>query len=138
MYEAPRNALEETLANIWQGVLGVSAIGITDNFFELGGDSIKAIQISARLHAHHLKMEIKDLFQHPTIGKLSSCLRPVGRTIDQGLVEGEVELTPIQRWFFEQTSRTGRTVKKTGSYAVVFESELTYAELNDGESLREC
>ncbi|RIE04951.1 hypothetical protein D3H35_03170 [Cohnella faecalis] len=102
VYEAPRNALEETLANIWQGVLGVSAIGIADNFFELGGDSIKAIQISARLHAHHLKMEIKDLFQHPTIGELSSCLRPVGRTIDQGLVEGEVELTPIQRWFFEQ------------------------------------
>ncbi|MEM6404115.1 MAG: SDR family NAD(P)-dependent oxidoreductase, partial [Cyanobacteria bacterium P01_D01_bin.116] len=38
-YIAPRNEIEQKLANIWQDVLGIEKIGIYDNFFELGGDS---------------------------------------------------------------------------------------------------
>ncbi|MEW9713024.1 AMP-binding protein, partial [Paenibacillus sp. SI92] len=48
-YVAPRTTVEQTLAIIWQAVLGVRSVGIWDNFFELGGDSIKALQVSSRL-----------------------------------------------------------------------------------------
>jgi NAD(P)-dependent dehydrogenase (short-subunit alcohol dehydrogenase family) len=44
-YVAPRNEVEQKLAEIWQELLGIELVGIHDNFFELGGDSIVSTQI---------------------------------------------------------------------------------------------
>ncbi|MCY9369690.1 lichenysin non-ribosomal peptide synthetase LicA [Bacillus haynesii] len=102
-YKAPRTETEQLLADIWQEVLGIDRIGISDNFFALGGDSIKGIQMASRLQQHGWKLEMKDLFQHPTIGELCVYVQTADdQTIDQDPVEGEVTLTPIQRWFFER------------------------------------
>ncbi|MCY7848243.1 lichenysin non-ribosomal peptide synthetase LicA [Bacillus haynesii] len=102
-YNAPRTETEQLLADIWQEVLGLDRIGITDNFFALGGDSIKGIQMASRLQQYGWKLEMKDLFQHPTIGELCVYVQTADdQTIDQDPVEGEVTLTPIQRWFFER------------------------------------
>ncbi|CAH1202642.1 Plipastatin synthase subunit B [Paenibacillus plantiphilus] len=101
-YSAPQSVREELLAQIWQGVLGAPQVGLADNFFALGGDSIKAIQVAARLNAHGLKLEMKELFQYPTVGELAPRLTSVLRSIDQSAVEGEAALTPIQQWFFGQ------------------------------------
>ncbi|MEC0696474.1 surfactin non-ribosomal peptide synthetase SrfAA [Bacillus atrophaeus] len=102
-YKAPATEMEELLAAIWQDVLGIPDIGISDNFFTLGGDSIKGIQMASRLNQHGLKLEMKDLFQHPTIEELVSYVeRTEGKEADQGPVEGEAMLTPIQRWFFDR------------------------------------
>ncbi|MEC0470062.1 amino acid adenylation domain-containing protein, partial [Bacillus subtilis] len=102
-YKAPTTDMEELLAGIWQDVLGMSEVGVTDNFFSLGGDSIKGIQMASRLNQHGWKLEMKDLFQHPTIEELTQYVeRAEGKQADQGPVEGEVILTPIQRWFFEK------------------------------------
>ncbi|NEU28318.1 non-ribosomal peptide synthetase, partial [Paenibacillus polymyxa] len=103
-YVAPRTALEQTLASIWQGVLGAKSVGILDNFFDLGGDSIKAIQVSSRLLQAGYKLDMKDLFQYPSISLLSGHVHNVSRTADQGEVSGNVKLTPIQQWFFELSS----------------------------------
>ncbi|MGU9503872.1 lichenysin non-ribosomal peptide synthetase LicA [Bacillus paralicheniformis] len=102
-YKAPLTETEQLLADIWQEVLGIDRIGITDNFFALGGDSIKGIQMASRLQQHGWKLEMKDLFQHSTIGELSAYVQAADdQPIDQNPVEGEVTLTPIQRWFFER------------------------------------
>ncbi|WP_415839699.1 condensation domain-containing protein, partial [Paenibacillus tarimensis] len=101
-YAPPRNPVEEALTAIWQDVLGAARVGINDDFFELGGDSIKAIQVSARLHTYGYSMEMKDLFRCPTISGLSEWVTVQVKQIDQGIVEGEVPLAPVQRWFFEQ------------------------------------
>ncbi|MGF9913674.1 amino acid adenylation domain-containing protein, partial [Paenibacillus ehimensis] len=101
-YVAPRNAIEQALASVWQAVLGVKTVGIMDNFFDLGGDSIKSIQISSRLFQAGYKLEMKDLFQFPTIAGLSGIVHPVSRIADQGEAAGGVKLTPIQHWFFAQ------------------------------------
>src|SRR3982074_2385622 len=47
-YEAPRDEVEEGLAEVWGEVLRVERVGVRDNFFELGGDSILSIQVVAR------------------------------------------------------------------------------------------
>jgi len=73
-YQPPRNEMERLLASIWQEVLGTQTIGMYDNFFEIGGDSIKAILIASKLIAYGLKMEVKHLFQNPTIAQLHSCV----------------------------------------------------------------
>jgi amino acid adenylation domain-containing protein/non-ribosomal peptide synthase protein (TIGR01720 family) len=113
-YKAPRDREEEILAIVWSEVLAGkdykgtdparhSFISIDDNFFEIGGDSIKAIQISARLKRYGLDMKINDLFLHQSIRTLkeSGAITKIRREIPQTLVEGEVQLTPIQEWFFE-------------------------------------
>ncbi|QDX94131.1 amino acid adenylation domain-containing protein [Brevibacillus laterosporus] len=99
-YDAPRNDLEQLVTEIWQEVLGLEKIGIKDNFFELGGDSIKAIQVLTRLTTAGWKLEMKDLFQNPAIEQVIPFVTPNHRKSNQGVVEGEIELTPIQSWFF--------------------------------------
>ncbi|NJD03239.1 MAG: AMP-binding protein, partial [Ruminiclostridium sp.] len=101
-YAAPQSEIEEKMVKIWQDVLGVGRIGINDNFFDMGGDSIKAMQILTRLNKCGLSIEIRDLFQHETIGELCSYIKVMDREINQSIVEGEVELTPIQKLFFGQ------------------------------------
>ncbi|MFC0215900.1 amino acid adenylation domain-containing protein [Paenibacillus chartarius] len=101
-YVAPQSIREQLLSDIWQEVLGAAQVGAEDNFFALGGDSIKAIQVAARLAAHGLKLEMKELFQYPTVGELAPRLKAASRSIDQAPVNGEAILTPIQHWFFEQ------------------------------------
>ncbi|QUI24147.1 amino acid adenylation domain-containing protein [Vallitalea pronyensis] len=103
-YMAPRNKTEERLADIWQEVLGLEKVGIKDNFFEVGGDSIKAIQISSRLSKSGMKLEIKDMMSKPTIEDMSGFVKVHAKNeAYQGVVEGKVSLTPIQRWFFEKS-----------------------------------
>jgi amino acid adenylation domain-containing protein/non-ribosomal peptide synthase protein (TIGR01720 family) len=100
-YDIPLGEVEEKLVEKWQEVLGIQKVRARDNFFEIGGDSIKAIQISARLKEYDLKLEIKDLFLNPTIKDLAPHVKKVGRDTYQGTVTGEIPLTPIQCWFFE-------------------------------------
>lgn len=99
-YEAPGNQVEKRLVEIWQEVLGVTNIGINDNFFALGGDSIKAIQVLARLQRYNLKVDVKNLLTNPAIKQLSQYVIQSVNEIDQGAVTGQVALTPIQQWFF--------------------------------------
>ncbi|SFJ91368.1 non-ribosomal peptide synthetase [Thermoflavimicrobium dichotomicum] len=102
-YVAPTDPIQQTLAQIWQEVLGVKQVGIHDNFFDLGGDSIKAIQIAARLNQQNLKLNMRDLFMYPTIFDLTPFVQTTQIESEQGLIKGDVPLTPIQHWFFEQS-----------------------------------
>ncbi|MEB3217400.1 MAG: amino acid adenylation domain-containing protein [Nostocales cyanobacterium 94392] len=103
-FVAPRTNTEETLAVIWQDVLKLKQVSIYDNFFELGGDSIISIQIIARAHQAGLKLTPKQLFQYQTIAELATVAGTATNNLQaqQGLVTGEIPLTPIQHWFFEQ------------------------------------
>jgi len=68
---APRTPTEAALAEIWAGVLGMSAVGVEDNFFALGGDSILSIQVISRARAAGLRLEVRDLFAAPTVAGLA-------------------------------------------------------------------
>ncbi|MCY9530150.1 MULTISPECIES: non-ribosomal peptide synthetase [Paenibacillus] len=100
-YTAPRNEVEELLVGVFGDVLGADEFGIEHHFFEHGGDSIKAIQIASKLGSMGYTMKVKDLFQNPQISKLAKHVKRSKRVIDQRMVEGKAELTPIQRWFFD-------------------------------------
>ncbi|MCQ6536387.1 amino acid adenylation domain-containing protein [Bacillus mycoides] len=100
---APRNSNEKILATIWKQVLGVKKVGIHDNFFEIGGDSILSIQIISQASQEGLKLTPKQMFECPTIAELAQvAIETQGVQAEQGIVTGEVPLTPIQYWFFEQ------------------------------------
>ena len=72
-YVAPANETETTIANIWQGLLGIQQIGVEDNFFELGGHSLIAIQVISRLReAFRVDLPLRSIFETPTIAQLAS------------------------------------------------------------------
>ena len=100
-YAAPRTDMETMLAEIWAGVLGTEKVGITDNFFELGGDSIKAVQIAARLNDRGKSVNVKDILSHQTIANVCAHVDFDShiRKYEQGLIAGEKETTPIESWF---------------------------------------
>ncbi|MCB9419968.1 MAG: amino acid adenylation domain-containing protein [Ardenticatenaceae bacterium] len=105
IYAAPETAVEQTLADIWQTVLGLRRVGIHDNFFELGGDSILSIRIVAKARDAGLTLNMRQLFQHQTIAELAAVIGVGEETavIPIEIATGQpAPLTPIQHWFFEQ------------------------------------
>ncbi|UCD34366.1 MAG: amino acid adenylation domain-containing protein [Nitrospiraceae bacterium] len=71
-YVAPRNQIEERLADIWADVLGVDRTGIHDNFFDLGGDSLSVIRIIARIQdSFRVELSPATLFTAPTVAGLA-------------------------------------------------------------------
>ncbi|WP_316186189.1 non-ribosomal peptide synthase/polyketide synthase [Bradyrhizobium sp. SZCCHNR31011] len=100
---APRNATEEALVAIWREVLKRERVSVTDNFFELGGDSIQSIQVVARAKRAGLSLTARQVFEQQTIAALAAVAgHATAVTAEQGLVTGEVPLSPIQHWFFDQ------------------------------------
>jgi acyl carrier protein len=72
---APENAMETTIAGIWQDVLGLEAVGTTENFFDLGGHSLLVVQVQRRLReATGSEVAITDMFRLPTIRALAAHL----------------------------------------------------------------
>ncbi|MBP5974300.1 amino acid adenylation domain-containing protein [Brasilonema sp. CT11] len=100
---APRTLTEEKLTAIWSEILRLEKVGIHDNFFELGGDSILSIQIISRANQAGIQIAPKQLFKYQTIAELAA-VAGITRSVkaELGLVTGQVMLTPIQQWFFEQ------------------------------------
>ena len=102
-YVAPKTEIEQTIATIWQEVLGLDQVGRHDNLFDLGGDSIISLQITARANQAGLHLTPKQLFDHQTIAELAAVVGTIQSAgAEQRLVTGSVPLTPIQCWFFDR------------------------------------
>ncbi|MBY0293432.1 MAG: non-ribosomal peptide synthetase, partial [Alphaproteobacteria bacterium] len=107
-YIPPQTTLQQELSSIWSEVLRIEKIGIHDNFFRIGGDSIISIQLVSKARSKGIYFAVKNIFSHPTIAQLSSIAKlqeddSLTLKPDQGVMTGDVPLTPIQHWFFEQS-----------------------------------
>src|SRR5271166_5486518 len=103
-YVAPRTERERVLARIWSDLLGVERVGLDDNFFALGGDSIISIQMVSRAARAGLALTVKQVFERQTLGELARAAGRVHRVVaEQGVIEGEIALTPILHWFFDRS-----------------------------------
>jgi len=77
-YQAPRNDLEELIAQIWQEILQINKIGVFDNFLSLGGNSLAAIRITSRIEEKlGLEIPLRELFEHPTIADYSDLIADI-------------------------------------------------------------
>jgi non-ribosomal peptide synthase protein (TIGR01720 family) len=105
--ERAQAALAQTLAQLFADVLGPElvgsrTIGVDDSFFALGGDSILGLKLIARLREHGQALTPKDLFRAPTPAGLARLATPLVATGEQGELQGDVPLMPIQHWFLSQ------------------------------------
>jgi len=77
-YLGPRTALEAQLVAIWAQVLGrgEEEVGVQDNFFELGGQSLKAVQLLARVREQlHREITLGTFLQAQTVADLARVLQ---------------------------------------------------------------
>jgi len=73
VYVAPRNTVEQTLADIWAEILNLDQIGVNENFFDLGGHSLLATQLVSRVRAaFDNEIPVRAVFENPTIAALAS------------------------------------------------------------------
>ncbi|MBD2726430.1 SDR family NAD(P)-dependent oxidoreductase [Nostoc sp. FACHB-892] len=87
-YVAPSNEIEQTIANIWQELIGIEKVGIHDNFFELGGHSLLAVQTISRLReAFQVELPLRTLlFDAPTVSELANVIaekQPQSEELDE-------------------------------------------------------
>jgi NAD(P)-dependent dehydrogenase (short-subunit alcohol dehydrogenase family)/acyl carrier protein len=94
-YVAPRTDTERAIAQIWQELLGIEAIGVDDDFFELGGHSLLGTQIVSRLRDRFEgDVPLNRFFATPTIAGLAASLSE-----DRA---AETDIQPVQRDDSEQ------------------------------------
>jgi iturin family lipopeptide synthetase A len=90
---APTNEIEEKLAKIWCGVLGIEedALGIDTNFFTAGGHSLKAVIMTARVHKEmEVRIPLEQVFKTPTI-------RELARYVKSSVREEFLSLEPVEK-----------------------------------------
>ncbi|MGZ4111308.1 MAG: condensation domain-containing protein, partial [Tumebacillaceae bacterium] len=97
------SAEEAQLISILEDILQVTPISRHDNFFALGGDSIKAIQVVAKLGHAGLQTEVRDVLTYPTIKELAATLVKSDALLsEQQVVQGTIAQTPMSVRFFAQ------------------------------------
>ncbi|KAL2758892.1 hypothetical protein ACRALDRAFT_2017779 [Sodiomyces alcalophilus JCM 7366] len=106
----PRNELEVKMCQLWASTLGVDECGIDDDLFARGGDSISSLRLVGDIYrVLERRVTVKDIYLHRTVRSLCENVLGVKETIketngvvaqaEQGVVEGDAPLLPIQRWF---------------------------------------
>ncbi len=74
-FVAPQSELEQSIAEIWQMVLGIDQVGVNDNFIELGGHSLLAVQVTARMReAFDMDLPMDTIFKAPTVAELADAV----------------------------------------------------------------
>lgn len=74
-FVAPRNPVEQVVAEIWSDILGVPQIGVQDDFFELGGHSLLAARLMARIaEGFQVNLALRSLFKNPTVAGVSESI----------------------------------------------------------------
>jgi acyl-coenzyme A synthetase/AMP-(fatty) acid ligase len=86
-FVAPRNSVEEVLAQIWADLLELECVGVNDNFFNIGGHSLLAIRVISRVRqVFRIELPLIALFENPTLVGLAvqvDQLKIVGNTTNE-------------------------------------------------------
>jgi acyl carrier protein len=116
-FVAPRNQIEQTVADFWQRLFGFSPIGVNDNFFDLGGTSVLALQLISQMRdAFQMELPLENFFETPTIARMAQVIEENQPQPDQlqeiARILADVEvLTPAQ--IREKYADELRAVKET-------------------------
>lgn len=92
-YTPPRDAVERAVADAWERVLGIGAVGVHDRFFELGGDSLKAVQLLGNLQASDgYELTLEEVAEAHTVETVAEVIRRRGTAVRQADEEIRIDL----------------------------------------------
>jgi amino acid adenylation domain-containing protein/thioester reductase-like protein len=104
-YQAPRTATEETIAAIWEEVLGLPRVGVGDDFFALGGHSLLATRVVSRLRAAFgVEVPLRGLFAEPALAGLAGLVERV-------LAAGRAGAAPLDGGAVEEVAATAERLR---------------------------
>jgi len=94
-YQAPRDPVEEAVAEVWSDLLGRERIGVHEDFFAVGGHSLLAIQVVSRLRqALGVDLPVRALFESRTVADLAAAIERARRSDRAALLP---PLVPVPR-----------------------------------------
>ena len=93
--------IETVLLKVWRSFFGNPQIDVHSNIYDLGIDSIKAVQLSARLIDSGIKARSKDILSQGSINHLSKYCEKIDghQNTTLELPKGNFKPTPIISWF---------------------------------------
>ncbi|MEU3554353.1 non-ribosomal peptide synthetase [Streptomyces fragilis] len=105
--------LERHVAGLFTRLLGATRVQPHDNFFDLGGDSLRAARLAAALRSgHHADIDVRDIFDHPTVAALAARLPTPARagSVPPSARPERIPLSHGQRrlWFLHRHTGTDR------------------------------
>jgi amino acid adenylation domain-containing protein len=123
-YAPPSSALERQVAEVWQDVLGIEAVGLHDGYFELGGDSLLAIRLLGRVRSEaEAQVSLESFLAAPTVAGLAGLVtaarraRQVARAIPRTRRDGPLPLSFVQEDTWWNLRRPGGFLQHNASAA---------------------
>ncbi|MBR2556898.1 MAG: hypothetical protein IKE95_00790, partial [Methanobrevibacter sp.] len=101
-YIAPTNESEKAIVNSFEVVFNQKGISLYDDFVHLGGDSITAIRVVLLLEKNSISCSAKDILNYKTPYLIAQHVNENIEITSYDVVEGSVDLLPIQKYFFDQ------------------------------------
>ncbi|MEU5084659.1 MULTISPECIES: non-ribosomal peptide synthetase [Streptomyces] len=108
-FVAPLGPVEQVVAGIMGGVLGVGQVGRFDDFFVLGGHSLRAVQLAARLQSVlQVEVNVVTVFENPTVDTLAAAVAEATQLTTPPLCTGlapdsaPVSFAQQRLWFMQQ------------------------------------
>ncbi|HEX3531179.1 MAG TPA: amino acid adenylation domain-containing protein [Thermoanaerobaculia bacterium] len=132
-FVAPLSGLEQRIAAIWSGVLGIDRVGLDDSFFALGGDSIRGIQVLAQSRREGIELTLQQLFSLETVGRLAAAL-------EGGTASAVAESAPREPFFLvsaEERARLPESAEDAYPVTMLQAGMLFHGEYAAGEGMYE-
>ncbi|WP_151732840.1 type I polyketide synthase ['Paenibacillus yunnanensis' Narsing Rao et al. 2020] len=87
-YAPPTHAIEESIAELLQEIMGIAPIGINDNFFELGGHSLLITQVILRIkELYGTELQLQQFMEAPTVKDVSELvLEALSASLDLSMI----------------------------------------------------
>lgn len=102
-FNPPSTEVEQKLAGIFSGLLGLSEIGIDDNFFDLGANSLMMVQVVEKIRAEFgMKMSLVRVFQFPTLSSLATAISAAANDTGHVAVRAEETRGKLRKEMMQQ------------------------------------
>jgi len=109
-FVTPATPLQETIADVFAGVLGSPRVSADANFFDIGGNSLRLIQAHGKLQAALGRaISVIDMFRRPTVKALAERL---GEKPHEDYVNKSVERANTRRRMMEARRQKGRKMRQ--------------------------